>query len=122
MTKSVNQFNFSYIGIPLSPLLPPCTVKPATNIIVAIKVATIILEFAVCFIHLSLSFSNSLFSFVNNSLGIFPSLFLTLWSGDGTSLHGMNCLVVMEITLNNFIHTGEYAHSKTFTLSRERYL
>ncbi|KAG5577219.1 hypothetical protein H5410_057353 [Solanum commersonii] len=67
MSKAINPFYFSNIGIPLSPLLPPGTVKPTTNTIVPIKIATIIQEFDVSFIHFSSSFSNSLFSFVNNS-------------------------------------------------------
>ncbi|KAK6797040.1 hypothetical protein RDI58_004741 [Solanum bulbocastanum] len=84
MTKTTNPLNFSNIGIPLSPLLPP-TVKPAAKAIVAIKVATIIQEFAVSFIHLSPSFSNNLCSSVNNSLGVFLALFLVLWCEGGKS-------------------------------------
>ncbi|KAG5621860.1 hypothetical protein H5410_007078 [Solanum commersonii] len=59
MTKTLNALNSSNIGIPVSLLLPPGTVKPAAKTIVAIKVATIIQEFAVSFIHLSPSFSSS---------------------------------------------------------------
>ncbi|KAG5621858.1 hypothetical protein H5410_007076 [Solanum commersonii] len=85
MTKTTNPLNFSNIGIPLSSLLPPGTVKPAAKTIVAIKVATIIQEFAVSFIHLSPSFSNNLCSSVNNSLGVFPALFLIWWCEGGKS-------------------------------------
>ncbi|KAK6779204.1 hypothetical protein RDI58_021388 [Solanum bulbocastanum] len=85
ITKTINPFEFSNIGIPLLLLLPPGTVKPTANTIVAIKLATSIQEFAVSFIHFSPSFSNCLCSSVNNSLGVFSSKFFTLSKKGGTS-------------------------------------
>lgn len=63
-------------GNPVSPLLPPGTVKAAAKTTVAISVATSMQDVAVSFIHFSpcsLRFSCFL---VNNALGVRPSSFL----------------------------------------------
>lgn len=64
------------MGKPLSLLLPPGTVIDAANPIVAMRVADIVQEFAVSFIHFSPSLTKSLCSTENSIAGVLPLEFL----------------------------------------------
>ncbi|KAK4347505.1 hypothetical protein RND71_033844 [Anisodus tanguticus] len=70
--KRMNVFSLRKIGVPVSLLFPPGTVKIAANITVVISAATSMQDDAVSFIHFSPSLTNSLCSSVNSILGVRP--------------------------------------------------
>ena len=70
MKNTLNQTLFNKIGLPVSGLLPPGTVKAAAKATPVINVATTMLKFTVSFIHFSPSTRRFSCSFVNNSHGV----------------------------------------------------
>ena len=97
--KSMNNFSCKNIGMPESWPLPPGTVKTAANIIVIMRAPATVQEVDVSFIHCSPSFIKSLWLFVNNSLGVKPSLLI-----DSLILGGTMLSTSYSIELNLISH------------------
>lgn len=76
MAKILKETSFRKKGNPVSPLLPPGTVKVAAKTTVVISAATSMQDVAVSFIHFSPSSLNFLCSALNKALGVRPFSFL----------------------------------------------